>query len=444
MAKALIEPRTLKGFRDFLPSVMIQKEAMINTIKEVFKLYGFVPIDTPTLEYAEILTGKGGDETDKQMYRFKDSGDRDVAMRFDLTVPFARYTAQHYNELIFPFKRYHIANVWRGENTQAGRYREFMQCDFDTIGTTSIINDVETISVIYDCMKALGINNFTIRINNRILLNGLLKYLSVEDKQLEILRTIDKLSKIGKDNVYNILLNEVKLNKDQINKILFFISIKGTYEESIKEIKSNFKGEKLIDDGVNTIEQIINSLTSVGISEKYCKLDLSITRGLDYYTGMVVETFLDDMPNFGSICSGGRYDNLAGLYTNQILPGVGASIGLDRLLAALGELKLLESKACDTDVLILNLDNELGSYYLTLARDLRKNNIKVEVYPEAKKLQKQFTFADNKGFKVALIIGKEEKENNSANIRIVSTGERIDNVNINDIFNKIKEIIKKE
>lgn len=434
----LIQARTLKGFRDFLPDAMCQKENMISIIKEVYKSYGFVPIDTPILEYAEILKGKGGEESDKQMYEFKDKGNRSVAMRFDLTIPFARFTAQHYNDLVFPFKRYHIGKVWRGENTQAGRYRELSQCDFDIIGTTSIISDIETVSIIYDTIASLGIKNFTIQINNRIIMNGLLKKLSVFDKQVEILRAIDKLSKIGKDKVSEILKKEIKLSENQIKDILTFISIKGTNENILKQIKDNFSGEELIDKGINQMEKIIDSLISSGISEDNYKIDPSITRGLDYYTGLVVETILNDLPEYGSMCSGGRYDNLAGLYTKNILPGVGASIGIDRLLAALKELNMLQKRESYIDVLILNLDENLRNYYLNLARNLRKEGISTEVYPDTKKLNKQFAFADKKGFILALIIGEEEKQKGIFNIRKIESGERVDGIKIENIVKEIK------
>ncbi len=438
MTKPLIKPRTLKGFRDFLPITMIQKERMINTIKSVYKSYGFLPIDTPVLEYSEILTGKGSDETDKQMYRFEDNGGRDVAMRFDLTIPFARFTAQHFNELTFPFKRYHIGNAWRGENTQAGRYREFMQCDFDTIGTTSIISDIETVAVIYDTITALGVGNFTIHLNNRMIMNGLLKKISAEESQVEILRTIDKLAKIGKEAVAGILSDDIKLSKTQIDNILSFITIDGTNKEIIRKLKTIFGGEELIDNSIERVEQIIEGLDSLGISEDYYKFDLSITRGLDYYTGIVVETILNDLPQFGSICSGGRYDNLAGLYTKQVLPGVGASIGIDRLMAALEELNLLENKSGVMDILILNMDEKLRNYYFELSKLLRNEGFNTEIYPENKKLQKQFAFADKKGFKFAIIVGESEKNNGELNLRKIDSGERFDNIKTDSMIEVIK------
>jgi histidyl-tRNA synthetase len=439
MAKSIIKPKTLKGFRDFLPINMTRRESMVDTIKEVYKSYGYLPIDTPALEYSEILLGKGGEETDKQMYRFEDQGGRDVAMRFDLTIPFARYTAQHFNELTFPFKRYHIGTVWRGESPQAGRYREFMQCDFDTIGTTSIISDVETVSVIYDSMKALGIDNFTIKINNRLIMNGLLKKIKAEDKQVDILRTVDKLAKIGRDNVSKLLTDEVGLSKGQINDLLGFIQIEGSNMEVLSSLKDGFAGEPTLDNGIEALEKTVSYLSDSGIPEDNSRIDLSITRGLDYYTGIVMETYLDDLPGFGSICSGGRYDNLAGLYTKQVLPGVGASIGVDRLLAALEELKLAETRSGIVDVLIINMDDKLASYYLKTARMLREDGIKVEIYPDPKKLGKQFAFADKKGFKLTLVVGGNEFNSGVVNLRVVSTGERLDNIRKEDLVNTIQK-----
>jgi histidyl-tRNA synthetase len=439
MAKSIIKPRTLKGFRDFLPINMTRRENMIDNIREVYKSYGYLPIDTPALEYSEILLGKGGDETDKQMYRFEDQGGRDVAMRFDLTIPFARYTAEHFNELTFPFKRYHIGTVWRGESPQAGRYREFMQCDFDTIGTTSIISDVETVSVIYDSMKTLGINNFTIKINNRYIMNGLLKKIKAEDKQVDILRTVDKLAKIGRDNVSKLLADEVGLSKEQIDDILGFIQIKGSNQEVLSSLKEGFAGEPTLDNGIETLEKTVSYLSDSGIPEDNSRIDLSITRGLDYYTGIVMETYLDDLPGFGSVCSGGRYDNLAGLYTKQVLPGVGASIGVDRLLAALEELNLAETRSGIVDVLIINMDDKLASYYLKTARMLREAGIKVEIYPDSKKLGKQFAFADKKGFKLTLVVGGDEFNSGVVNLRVVSTGERLDNIMKEDLVKTIHE-----
>lgn len=438
MNKEKIQARTLKGFNDVLPLQMAKKEKAINIIKNIYKSYGYLTIDTPALEYTEILLGKGSGETDKQLYRFEDNGGRDVALRFDLTIPFARYTAQHYNELIFPFKRYHIANVWRGENTQAGRYREFMQCDYDIIGTKSVMSDIETINIIYDTLKALGVNNFTIHINNRQIMNGLLNKLGLEEKQTDILRIIDKLGKIGKEKVSGLLVDEAGLTNEKVNEIIDFIELKGSNIDVIDELNNRYGDNDAVKEGIDRLETILNSLSELDINEEYISIDLSIARGLDYYTGIVFETFLNDLRSYGSICSGGRYDNLAGLYTKQILPGIGASIGLDRLLAALEELNVNTLRRDFIDVLILNFDEKLNPYYLKIAKELRDNGITTEIYPENKKISKQFSYADKKKFQLAIIVGENEKNEGVFNIRKIKTGERLDNLKISSLVKSVK------
>ena len=400
----LIEPRTLRGFRDFLPDVMLVRERLMETARRVFRSYGFSPIDTPALEYAEILTGKGGDESDKQLFRFKDAGDRDVAMRFDLTVPLARYTAQHLSELGTPFKRYHIAPVWRGENTQRGRYREFVQCDFDTIGTDSNAADIETLLVIHDLLVALGFERFTIRVNNRLILNGVLESLGLSDKTVGVLRAIDKLAKIGKEAVVEELVDRVGSTRDQANQVLETMGP----ETSLESLSKNFGQNQLVALGVQRLQQLFSAAATAGIPAERLALDVSIARGLDYYTGTIYETFLSDLPTIGSICSGGRYDNLAGLFTKERLPGVGASLGLDRLLAAMEELKLLGAEATPASVLMTQFDADRLGDYLRVSRMLRAAGINVEVFPDAKKLGKQLQYADRKGFRIALIAGSDE------------------------------------
>ena len=376
----------------------------METARRVFRSYGFSPIDTPALEYAEILTGKGGDESDKQLFRFKDAGDRDVAMRFDLTVPLARYTAQHLSELGTPFKRYHIAPVWRGENTQRGRYREFVQCDFDTIGTDSNAADIETLLVIHDLLVALGFERFTIRVNNRLILNGVLESLGLSDKTVGVLRAIDKLAKIGKEAVVEELVDRVGSTRDQANQVLETMGP----ETSLESLSKNFGQNQLVALGVQRLQQLFSAAATAGIPAERLALDVSIARGLDYYTGTIYETFLSDLPTIGSICSGGRYDNLAGLFTKERLPGVGASLGLDRLLAAMEELKLLGAEATPASVLMTQFDADRLGDYLRVSRMLRAAGINVEVFPDAKKLGKQLQYADRKGFRIALIAGSDE------------------------------------
>ncbi|WP_397571051.1 histidine--tRNA ligase [Schlesneria sp. T3-172] len=400
----LIEPRTLRGFRDFLPEVMLVRERLMETARRVFRSYGFSPIDTPALEYAEILTGKGGEESDKQLFRFKDGGDRDVAMRFDLTVPLARFAAQHSSTLGTPFKRYHIAPVWRGENTQRGRYREFVQCDFDTIGTDSNAADIETLLVIHDLLVALGFERFTIRVNNRLILNGVLAALGLTDKTVGVLRAIDKLPKIGQDNVIAEMVEKVGTTPDQAKQVLLTVGP----QTDLAFLATTYADNEQVMQGVKRLRQLFDAAATAGIPQDRMALDVSIARGLDYYTGTIYETFLTDLPSIGSICSGGRYDNLAGLFTKERLPGVGASLGLDRLIAAMEELKLLGTQTTPAPVLITQFDDERLGDYLRVARLLRAAGISTEVYPETKKLGKQLQYADKKGFRVALIAGSDE------------------------------------
>ena len=400
----LIEPRTLRGFRDFLPEVMLVRERLMETARRVFRSYGFSPIDTPALEYAEILTGKGGEESDKQLFRFKDGGDRDVALRFDLTVPLARFAAQHSAALGMPFKRYHIAPVWRGENTQRGRYREFIQCDFDTIGTESNASDIETLLVIHDLLLGLGFERFTIRVNNRLILNGVLSALGLTDKTVGVLRAIDKLPKIGHDNVVAEMVDKVGTTADQAKQVLLTVGP----QTDLAYLASTFADNESVMEGVRRLRQLFAAAATAGIPQERIALDVSIARGLDYYTGTIYETFLTDLPTIGSICSGGRYDNLAGLFTKERLPGVGASLGLDRLIAAMEELNLLGTKTTPAPVLITQFDDERLGDYLRVARMLRAAGIGTEVFPEARKLGKQLQYADRKGFQIALIAGSDE------------------------------------
>jgi histidyl-tRNA synthetase len=400
----LIEPRVLKGFRDYLPQVMLVRERFMETARRVFRSYGFSPIDTPALEYAEILLGKGGEESDKQLFRFRDQGDRDVAMRFDLTVPLARFAAQHSHEVGLPFKRYHLGPVWRGENTQKGRYREFMQCDFDTIGTTSSAADLETLLVIHDLLIALGFERFTIRVNNRLVLNGLLQTLGLADKTVGVLRSLDKLAKIGPDNVAQELVDRVGLDIAQAKRVLSIARA----DVTLDELDAALSDSELGREGATRLRTMFATAAAAGIPADRLALDVSIARGLDYYTGTIYETFLSDLPGIGSICSGGRYDNLAGLFTKEKLPGVGASLGLDRLLAAMEELQMMSAAATPAQVLIAYFDaSRLGDYH-RLARELRQQGFGVEVFPESTGLGKQLKYADRKGHRVALIAGSQE------------------------------------
>jgi histidyl-tRNA synthetase len=407
-----IEPRTLKGFRDYLPELMIQRERILEKARTVYRSYGYAPIDTPALEYAEILMGKGGEESDRLIYRFQDHGGRDVALRFDLTVPFARFAAQYIGQLGTPFKRYHLGPVWRGENTAHGRFREFWQCDFDTIGTTSNAADVEVALVICDLMRAIGFEKFQLRVNNRLVLNGLLEQLGLAGKAADLLRALDKLPKIGRDKVIAEMMEtgpcRAGVNREQAEQVLQLAETQGTNVEVLDRLQANFGGNARAAEGVRRLRELVDVTRTAGIPEGQVRLDLSIARGLDYYTGTIYETFLTDLPSIGSVCSGGRYDDLAGLYTKQALPGVGASLGLDRLLAAMEELKLLEKVSTPAPVLMVQfLPERLGDYQ-RMARQLRGAGVGVEVYPEPKKVGQQLQYAERRGFRLALIAGADE------------------------------------
>jgi histidyl-tRNA synthetase len=420
-----IQPRTLKGFRDLLPELMIAREHLVAVAKRVYESYGFSPIDTPALEYTEILLGKGGAESDKQLYRFEDNGGRDVALRFDLTVPFARFAAQHVGALGVPFKRYHVGPVWRGENTQRGRYREFLQFDFDTIGTTDITADIETVLVVHDLFDALEVGEFTIKVNNRRILNGLLEQLDMQDASTAVLRALDKLPKVGADAVGNELIEVAGASDRVVGRILDLARLAGSNEEvlaALSELVANSEGGSR---GVAELRDVVSGVSEAGVPQSRIAVDVSIARGLDYYTGTIVETFLDDLPDIGSVCSGGRYDDLAGLYTSQHLPGIGASLGVDRLLAALDELDLIERRTTPAEVLVTYFDADRRNDYVALARRLRADGRTVELYPEPRKLGAQLKYADRRGHQVAIIIGPTEWVEGTAQIKHLATGESV-------------------
>lgn len=441
--RQLIQPRTLKGFRDYLPETMIPREQLIQTAREVYRSFGFGPIDTPTLEYLEILTGKGSEETDRQLYKFQDHGGRDVGMRFDLTVPLARFVAQHINELGTPFKRYHIAPVWRGENTQRGRYREFMQCDFDTIGTLSVAADIETGLVINALLSAIGFERFTIHLNNRQVLNGLLQKEGLEEQATPVLRSLDKLAKIGEDKVIQEMMATAGTTEAQARNVLAMAALEGTNEQILTQLEPIIAGNDLGEQGVERLAKILSGMQAGGVPSKRIKLDVSIARGLDYYTGAIFETFLDDLPGIGSVCSGGRYDNLAELYSKRQLPGIGASLGLDRLLAAMEELNMLAKVKTPADVLVTYFDKGALEKYLEIAASLRAAGLKVEVFPEPKKLGQQLKYADTRGFAYAVIAGEDELASNSLQVKDLTTGESTEYL-IESAAMELSEVIKKQ
>jgi histidyl-tRNA synthetase len=403
----MIEPRTLKGFRDYLPELMIPREWMLEQARRVYRSYGFAPIDTPALEYAEILLGKGGEESDKQLYRFQHHS-HDIALRFDLTVPFARFAAQYINQLGTPFKRYHMGPVWRGENTQKGRYREFWQCDFDIIGTSSRASDIEIALVIHDLMRGLNLDRFVIHINDRLILNGLLEELGLGGQTATILRCLDKLGKVDRDDVQKEMADRANATIQQSGRLLDLVQTTGSNSEILDRLNSEFGGNAKAANGIDHLRELLETVAKAGIADGKIVLDLSIARGLDYYTGIVYETFLTDLPKIGSVCSGGRYDDLARLYTKQMLPGVGASLGLDRLLAALEELKLLASSSTPAPVFIVLFNNNFIGEYQGMARRLRAAGIGAEVYPDPKKIGQQFQYAEKRGHKIALIAGPDD------------------------------------
>jgi histidyl-tRNA synthetase len=435
----LIEPRTLPGFRDYLPALMIPRERMMETARVVYRSYGFVPIDTPALEYTEILLGKGGDETDKQLFRFM-HGDRDNALRFDLTVPLARFVAQHIQVLGTPFKRYHIGTVWRGERQQRGRYREFVQCDFDTIGTTSNAADIEVALVMHDLLAALGFERFRIHINNRMVLNGLLEELQLADRTGPVLRSLDKLAKIGRAEVIAEMQKFASVDAEKAGRVLDLAEIRGDNLSILDQMQREFGQNTKCAEGITRLRQLVQVATEAGVPAGRLQIDLGIARGLDYYTGTVYETFLTDLPNIGSVCSGGRYDNLAGLYTKQQLPGVGASLGLDRLLAAMEELKLLTSTSTAAPVFLVQFSPEYLGVYQAMARQLRQSGVGVEVYPEAKKVGPQLAYAEKRGFQLALIAGPDEIQKGIWQVKQLATRSSVE-VPSNELPKRIQELL---
>ena len=423
----IIQPRILKGFRDLLPPAALGKQEMLDSIRKVFTLFGYMPIETPALEYSEILLGKGSEETDKQLFRFSDQGGRDVAMRFDLTVPLARFAAMHLNTLGVPFRRYHIAPVWRAEKPQRGRFREFTQCDFDILGSTSASSDAEIVQLIHSIFSELQIP-VRIRINHRGLLGGILAVCGAQGREVAALRAIDKLEKLGKDVVSQELQQEAKLDASQIDS-LFEMLEASTKNSSALETLAFFES-RLADcesglAGATRLNEIFTSMQEAGIDQQLA-LDTSIARGLDYYTGVVFETQSVDLPDIGSICSGGRYDNLTGVYSKKSHPGVGASVGLDRTLAALEELGVLSTRSSCALALLTRLDDNLDGARMKLASELRDAGISIEVYPEKSKLGAQLKYADRREIKLAIIAGDSEFKTQTFGVKHLDTGQQIE------------------
>ena len=420
-----VEPRTLPGFMELFPNDQIEFNSIKEKIQKSYEKFGFLPLDTPIIESAEVLLAKAGGETEKQIYRFN-KGENDLALRFDLTVPLAKYVAEYGGELSFPFKRYQIGKVYRGEKAQAGRYREFYQCDIDIIGdeVLSLMYDAELPSVIYETFKTLGFEDFTICINNRKILNGLFESLNLNEKSGDILRIIDKIEKIGKENVIK-ELEELKVPEKDIDTIMKFIEITGNSDEKIQKLKDLGITTKTFNLGIYELEEVINGIRKNKVPEKNFTVDLTIARGLDYYTGTVYETFLNDYKKIGSVCSGGRYENLAEYYTDKKLPGVGISIGLTRFFYQMKKENILkQEKRSISKVLVAPMSNEEITYALEVANALRNENINTETYLEDKKLKAKFKYADKLNIQYVIVLGEEETKERKVTLKNMITGEQ--------------------
>ena len=424
---AQIKPHTLSGFMELLPQPQLQMEAIMEVLRRTYGLYGFTPLDTPAIEAADVLLAKGGGETEKQIYRFQ-KGDSDLALRFDLTVPLAKYVALHYGELSFPFRRYQIGKVYRGERAQRGRFREFYQADIDIIGDgkLSITNEAEIPSIIYRTFSTLGLRRFQIRVNNRKILNGFYAMLGLSEKAGDIMRTVDKLDKIGPDKVRTLLVDECGVEADKADEILRFIAIRGTNDEVLAALEQYRGKDGTFDLGLDELSAVTKLLGAFGVPEENFAVDLTIARGLDYYTGTVYETTLLDHPEIGSVCSGGRYDNLAEYYTDRKLPGVGISIGVTRLFYVLGEQGLLNSDICTApaDVLILPMTEDL-SEAISLATDLRAAGVSTQIYTEKKKFKAKMNYADKLKVPYVYFLGEDEINAGVVSCKDMRTGEQV-------------------
>ncbi|MBR4289615.1 MAG: histidine--tRNA ligase [Oscillospiraceae bacterium] len=424
----IIKPRTLSGFMELLPGKQIQFERMVSILRDTYSSYGFAPLDTPAIEDAQILLAKGGGETEKQIYRFQ-KGDSDLALRFDLTVPLAKYVALHCNDLAFPFRRFQISKVYRGERAQRGRFREFYQADIDIIGDgkLDILNEAEIPAIIYNVFKGFGLSRFQIRVNNRKILNGFYAMIELSDKSGEIMRTVDKLDKIGSEKVKAILMGEeCGLTDAQADEILKFISITGTNAEVIAALESYTGRNEMYDLGLSELKAVTANLSAFGVPEANFAVDLTIARGLDYYTGTVYETTLLDHPEIGSVCSGGRYDNLAGYYIEKQLPGVGISIGLTRLFYVLDEQGLLNPAlpSAPADALVLPMTADPAPA-IALAQVLRTGGLKVQLYGEQKKFKQKMAYANKLGVPFAVLLGEDEIAENVCSVKNMQTGEQV-------------------
>ena len=419
-----IKPRTLSGFMELQPDKQVQMDKMRAVLAETYARYGFTPLDTPAIEAAEVLLAKGGGETEKQIYRFT-KGDSDLALRFDLTVPLAKYVAANYGQLTFPFRRYQIGKVWRGERAQRGRFREFYQADIDIIGdgALDILNEAEIPAIIYDTFTRLGLHRFRIRVNNRKVLNGFFAILGLSEQAGDVLRTIDKLDKIGADKVRELLTDTCGVTGENADEILRFIACPGTSADKLAFLEQYRGRNETFDTGLDELRTVVGYLPAFGVPEENFELDLTIARGLDYYTGTVYETVLLDHPEVGSICSGGRYDDLAGYYTNKSLPGVGISIGLTRLFYILQEQNMISDAVltAPADVLILPMTDDLSAA-VALASELRAGGLRVQIYSEKKKFKAKIGYADKLGIPFVIFLGEDEVAQHVCALKNMATG----------------------
>ncbi len=421
------KPRTLSGFMELLPEKQVQFDRMLELLRRSYSLYGFTPLDTPVIEASEVLLAKAGGETEKQIYRFT-KGDTDLSLRFDLTVPLAKYVALHYAELTFPFRRFQIGKVYRGERAQRGRFREFYQADIDVIGDgrLDIANEAEIPSIIYRTFTALGLRRFQIRVNNRKLLNGFYAMLGLTDRSADIMRTVDKLDKIGPDKVKDLLMGEeTALTAGQADEILAFIAIKGTNAQVLTALEGYRGRNEVFDLGLDELNTVVKYLAAFGVPEDHFAVDLTIARGLDYYTGTVYETTMLDHPEVGSVCSGGRYDNLAEFYTDKQLPGVGISIGLTRLFYVLEEQGMLNPDllTAPADVLVLPMTEDL-SPAISFATALRAAGIRTQLYTEPRKFKQKMAYADKLRVPFAALLGEDEIAQGKVSLKNMATGEQ--------------------
>lgn len=438
-----VQPRTLPGFMELLPNEQILFNEMKEKIQKTYEKFGFLPLDTPVIESSDVLLAKAGGETEKQIYRFN-KGDSDLSLRFDLTVPLAKYVTENYANLNFPFRRYQIGKVYRGERAQRGRFREFYQCDIDIIGENelSLLNDAELPSVIYTTFKELGFNDFTISINNRKILNGLFESLELKEKSVDILRIIDKIDKIGKENVIK-EISEIGVDNNKIDTIMKFISITGDIESTIKQVRDLNIDNELFNTGVNELEEVAKNINLFGVPKENYKIDLTIARGLDYYTGTVYETFINQYRELGSVCSGGRYDNLAEYYTDKKLPGVGISIGLTRLFFQLTDKKIIEAgNKSISKVMIISMMEDFNKS-IEVATTLRNAGINAQIYTNNAKIKNQFKYASRLNIPYVIVIGEDEVKQNKVTIKDMTTGEQTTET-IEEVIEKLSNEVKKK